>query len=97
MMKLAELNPRWYTFNGVNHPVGLTFDCPHCRTERIGVSFHHRGREAMEDAVIHAHSPSTKNIWTLDGDTFETLSLSPSVDASASGHWHGFVRNGEIG
>lgn len=32
--------------------------------------------------------------WTRKGDTFETLSISPSVDASASGHWHGFVTDG---
>ena len=34
--------------------------------------------------------------WTRNGDTFENLSLSPSVDASAAGHWHGFVQNGNI-
>lgn len=34
--------------------------------------------------------------WKREGDTFETLSISPSVDASASGHWHGFVTAGKI-
>lgn len=33
--------------------------------------------------------------WTREGDTFETLTIKPSVDASASGHWHGFVTAGE--
>jgi hypothetical protein len=27
---------------------------------------------------------------------FNTLSISPSIDASNSGHWHGFITNGEI-
>lgn len=36
--------------------MGITFDCPHCRT----------------------------------------LTLTPSVDASKHGHWHGFITNGEI-
>lgn len=35
-------------------------------------------------------------LWTRTGDTFETLTLSPSVDASRSGCWHGFVQGGEI-
>lgn len=33
--------------------------------------------------------------WSRTGETFETLTLSPSVDASASGHWHGTVAAGE--
>ncbi len=36
-------------------------------------------------------------VWTrVAGDTFETLSLSPSVDASRAGCWHGFVTNGDV-
>lgn len=34
--------------------------------------------------------------WDRTGETFEVLSLLPSIDASRSGHWHGFVRLGEI-
>lgn len=33
-------------------------------------------------------------VWGRTGETFETLSISPSVDASASGHWHGHVSEG---
>lgn len=33
-------------------------------------------------------------LWTRRGETFETLTLSPSVDASRAGHWHGFVSGG---
>jgi len=74
--------------------VGLTFECPHCLRTRLGVVFHHRGHEAIEDDYIRAHTPD--NIWALDGDGFEDLSLSPSVDASKVGHWHGFITAGEI-
>jgi hypothetical protein len=36
-------------------------------------------------------------VWTrAAGDTFETLTLSPSIDASPAGHWHGFIQNGEV-
>lgn len=34
--------------------------------------------------------------WQMSGGTFENLTLQPSLDASASGHWHGHVTNGEI-
>jgi hypothetical protein len=34
--------------------------------------------------------------WNRSGETFETLSLHPSVDASRSGHWHGHIENGLI-
>lgn len=34
--------------------------------------------------------------WGRTGDDFETLSITPSIDASAAKHWHGFITNGEI-
>jgi hypothetical protein len=95
-MRLADLEPRWFALENGGPRVGLTFDCPHCRQVRLGVSFHRRGREAIDDGYIHARSPSTEHIWALDGADFEDLTLSPSIDASASGHWHGFITNGEV-
>lgn len=95
-MRLVDLNPRWFRLADDTPALGLTFDCPHCRTQRLGVSFHRQGHEAMDDAVIYAKSPGTSHIWGMSGDSFENLTLSPSVDASAAGHWHGFVSNGEI-
>ena len=35
-------------------------------------------------------------LWKRTGENFETLTLTPSVDASAEGHWHGFITNGNI-
>ena len=95
-MKLMDLDPRWFVLEDNGPRVGLTFDCPHCRQVRLGVSFHHRGREAIEDQYIHAHSPSTGHIWAMDGSGFDDLTLSPSVDASQTDHWHGFITNGEV-
>lgn len=34
--------------------------------------------------------------WTFEGNDFSTLTVMPSIDASASGNWHGFIANGEI-
>lgn len=47
------------------------------------------------DAIGHHNSDSTPH-WNRFGDTFDTLTLSPSIDCSRCGHWHGFIRNGEV-
>lgn len=47
----------------------------------------------------HAHDvvPCNKAVaWTRTTDDFNTMSITPSLDASAAGHWHGYVKNGEI-
>jgi hypothetical protein len=103
-VKLVDLAPRWFGLDGVTY--GLTFLCPHCKKERLGVAFHHAGKELMEDAAILAHSPTTNHIWTMTGDEpkfdgyehsgFDNVTLTPSIDASASGHWHGFITKGEV-
>jgi hypothetical protein len=98
-MRLSELEPRWYTFEKGGPRVGLTFLCPHCLKVRLGVVFHHRGHEAIDDVYLRAqHSdPRATHVWTLEGgEDFNTVTLMPSVDASKIGHWHGYITNGEI-
>jgi Family of unknown function (DUF6527) len=97
-MKLTELEPRWFTVADLGR-VGLTFDCPHCRIMRLGVVFHHKGRELVEDeAILAKHGASDKDhIWTMvSSEDFNVLTLTPSINAADSGHWHGFITNGEI-
>lgn len=96
-MKLIDLDPRWWRFENTDEHVGLTFLCPHCQKQRLGIAFHNLGHEAIEDQYIKAHDGSGRYIWTNqnNGD-FTNLTLTPSIDASASGHWHGFITNGEI-
>jgi hypothetical protein len=36
------------------------------------------------------------HVWNRTGDTFETMTLTPSIDGSGVGHWHGFITNGEV-
>lgn len=48
--------------------------------------------------VVDAHQvvPSDTNAkWTRTGDDFATMSVMPSINAAASGHWHGFITGGE--
>lgn len=34
--------------------------------------------------------------WAKTGDDFAAISITPSLDASKSGHWHGHVTGGQI-
>lgn len=95
-MRLVDLDPSWFVLEEGGPVVGLSFECPHCRKQRLGILFHHSGREAMEDAYLVPRMGQYQHIWTMQGDGFENLTLTPSVDASAEGHWHGFVTNGAI-
>lgn len=76
--------------------MGITFECPrHHHTPHedfLGVWFANPidgGPPAPPDGTNTAR-------WQRAGDTFETLTLTPSVDCSQVGCWHGFIRNGEI-
>lgn len=105
-MRLTELNPRWYAHGDSPDIVGVTFDCPCCapggKVNSLGVMYRPRlgvlfKQEIDRDGLpneIHWTRAGIK--WDRTGDTFDTLSLTPSVDASKWGHWHGFITNGEI-
>ena len=96
-MKLTDLEPRWWAFEENGPRVGLTFDCPCCRNIRLAICFHHRGHEVIEDKYILCHPAHPDHIWNLENaEDFATLTVTPSIDASKVGHWHGFVTNGEI-
>jgi hypothetical protein len=105
-VKLIELNPRWIAdadivIGGVARHfenrtgMAISFECPCCRGAN-GVS---ATRLAVWIANPIDGLPPTddaENLWQRTGETFETLSLSPSIDASKHGHWHGFIQNGEV-
>lgn len=100
MTKLSELRPHWIGLSASQDAIGVTFECPHCRSTRIGVFFDEpvrRGEQAhiRDFGDIPFVSPGTKQ-WHREGETFETLTLSPSIDTSSVGHWHGFITNGEV-
>lgn len=102
-MKLTELEPRWFTRDDVPGYDGITFLCPHCKVIRLGVPFHQDGNRLMhEHQLLELDHPELHvaskpgDEWGMTGSTFEDISLTPSVDASASGHWHGHITNGEV-
>lgn len=102
-MRLVDLEPRGVldadiVIGGRNvhdtdrDGMGLSFNCPCClgspRATRLAVFFANPmdGKPPSDD----------HKLWQRTGDTFETLTLTPSIDASEHGHWHGFIRNGEV-
>lgn len=111
-MRLIDLQPRWVAEYGAPEGTkqGVSFRCPHCQSEstRLAVFFDvpicgapavdikavHRS-QADESQHLHDHHVGSV-LWHREGDSFETLTLTPSVDASHFGHWHGFVTGGEI-
>lgn len=99
-MRLTELEPRWgidadIVIGGVNrhdpdrHGMALTLNCPHCRVIRLAVFFANPidGKPPSDDAT---------QLWQREGEDFQTLTLTPSIDASAHGHWHGWIKKGQV-
>lgn len=96
-MKLVDLHPLWYTWHGRTERIGLSFDCPvHGTAHRVYVPFVNPLDEGKAEQRIC--------LWRRTGETFETLSLTPSVDYTKYDNgdvrdltcWHGHVANGEV-
>lgn len=101
-MKLIELDPRWIGEKGRNG-MGITFDCPCCNGEtRIGVYFKNPvdggAPRTVEQRTFKDKNGKVKvqPLWQRTGNTFDVLTLKPSINASEDKHWHGHVTNGEV-
>ena len=100
-MKLTELEPRWWGLIG-RHGQGMLFLCPHCLTEYLGIAFANPldgGLAVPEEIRKYTNKkgePKVQPLWNRQGDEFENITITPSIDASEIGHWHGFITNGEI-
>ena len=101
-MRLVDLEPRWAADYDIlvgdrvvhdedRHGMAISFNCPHCGTTRLCVFFAN-----PIDGKPHTDGRDNLHLWTRTGDSFENLTLTPSIDASESGHWHGFITNGQI-
>lgn len=88
-MKLTQLEPKWWADSG-RHGQGIRFNCPHCYEFIIAIAF----ANPLDGGP--AYDAPDMLTWQRTGETFETLTLSPSIDASKLGHWHGHVVNGQI-
>jgi hypothetical protein len=74
--KLVDCNPKWTSWHEDGRYDGVTFDCPeghpHC--------FHTVPFTPDMDGQNIVVSPASNGaLWTRIGDTFDTLTLHPSV------------------
>jgi hypothetical protein len=106
-MKLVDLDPRWavdadIVIGGVarhyenRHGMAVSFECPCCFDPAVG---HARTRLAVWFENPIDGGPKTDDAdkwWTRSGESFDTLTLSPSINAEAHGHWHGSISNGQL-
>lgn len=103
-MKLAELDPTFVDHGGEGvtgadgkpaprrEGIGLSFNCP-CGCDRRGfVAF----RNPLDGGPpLHGE----QHLWDRTGETFEALTLRPSIlRAKEKGGcgWHGFITAGEV-
>ena len=102
-MQLVDLEPRWKEHDG-NPRAALILKCPCCQkmwltcktmpmATRDQFKLYEDEGKASGGQVVTCRSDA---VWNISGDDFASLTAVPSVDASASGHWHGFITNGQI-
>lgn len=72
--RLVDCNPRWVT-DGGRDGCGLIFECPEGHEDcRHAIPF-----TPALDGTEHASWQRNRAVWQRSGDTFETLTLSPSI------------------
>lgn len=104
-MRLTDLHPEFCGAGGEGisnpdgspaperHGVGLLFDCPLPCESRCYVAF----ANPLDGGPPYINP--NQSTWQRTGETFETLTLTPSIfrDPAKGGcGWHGFVTAGEV-
>lgn len=101
-MRLTELEPRWKA-HADNPRAAFVFRCPCCKTTWLSCTLVPMKISEQFDAFIEEGRASGGDVvpskqlytWNMSGNDFDDLTITPSIDASASGHWHGFITKGE--
>lgn len=88
--KLVDLHPEW--LDGEAPRAALEFDCPCGAPPREGQAYPACGWGRVYIPI--AGRSSHPVAWGVTGETFETLTLTPSIHAV--GHWHGWLRDGVL-
>lgn len=104
-MRLIELDPVWLVKDGKR--VGFTFISPTkppCRQSCFAQAMPSCEQWALfeqyhgEETMVQGCKPECA--WDFKGGIesadFATLTVTPSIDGSAGGTWHGFITKGEI-
>ena len=98
-MGLIDLNPKWLSADM------FAFDCPHCgkvrlTCKRVVMSIGDQ-MKLWEEQVLKAKRDvvpcEQACAWVFPASAdFASITVTPSLDASKSGHWHGFITNGQV-
>lgn len=105
-MRLLDLDPVWL-LDEAGKRVGFTFRSPtnqRCRQSCFPapVPGHRAQWDLFEkhhgDEEVQGCNPigSWQIAGGIDAADFATVSVTPSLDGSAGGNWHGFITNGQI-
>jgi hypothetical protein len=104
-MKLTDLDPRWLIKDG--RRIGFTFISPtdpkwrqSCFVEKTP----HKVQWDLFELAYGEHCAvqgcNTDAAWIIEGEIdkadFTTMSVTPSLDGSKGGLWHGFITRGQI-
>jgi hypothetical protein len=102
-MKLTDLNPRWVGAGGdgirdrngspvpYQHGIGLLCDCP---CGKCNVPLYVQFKQPLDGGPPPDKSGAP--LWDRTGETFENLTLRPSILRKDGCGWHGFITNGEV-
>lgn len=103
MIPLAQLDPKWLCLDG--RRVGFVFRCPTKNSCWQSLFPDPPSRFVQvelfdsllgEKAIVQPCNPTQH--WQIaggiDAANFETMTVTPSLDGSAGGLWHGFITNG---
>lgn len=104
-MKLHDLDPQWVVKDGKR--VAFTFRSPtDARWRQLCKVVVASTREQWgwlgigSDECRTTQTAKESFSWTIAGGienaSFEAMTVTPSIDGSAGGLWHGFIRGGEI-
>jgi hypothetical protein len=104
--RLVDLNPKWVKTHGGSEAYGIRYDCPCGKPGGPGPT-HPDVIDGICPMGGWAVVPTKSNFiglptcadslargWDTSGDSFENITLSPSIHHV--GHWHGFLRSGVL-
>lgn len=111
-MKLTDCDASFYGSTSEGRTgLGVVFDCPLCvkaglprqRSASLAIAFDKPldGGEPEKGWTDRKGVYHPKLLWNRVGETLETLTLAPSIDASSHTHdhgagWHGHVTVGQV-
>lgn len=109
-MQLVDLHPQWLLRDGKR--VGFIFKSPTNPQWFQSCLISAEGWKAQHDLFNVALPEFGEYAWTkvqgcsegcawavaggIENAAFDAISVTPSIDGSAGGLWHGFITNGEV-